>query len=210
MTAFTLNHIKKLYSVGEILALYQTGNYNAELLLQHCIVHFTAQNPSMDIRNSIKESEEDITNISNLMDIEINKIEEEIKEGSEIQPIQELNATKEEWLVNIEHAKTHFKQIYEDSKKFWDESVDKTWHIEPKENKILVDDEIVNIASGFMLGPVGLFRNKAVEAVSQQFDNIHEMRTFLWIQSKTKDMVLYMCFEQDGKCFFRGNFVDKR
>jgi hypothetical protein len=34
-----LAHIKKPYCVPEIWRQYLSGNYNAELLLQHCLVH---------------------------------------------------------------------------------------------------------------------------------------------------------------------------
>jgi hypothetical protein len=34
-----LAHIKKPYAVPEIWRQYLSGNYNAELLLQHCLVH---------------------------------------------------------------------------------------------------------------------------------------------------------------------------
>jgi hypothetical protein len=34
-----LAHISKVYSVPEIRRMYLTGFYNAELLLQHCLIH---------------------------------------------------------------------------------------------------------------------------------------------------------------------------
>lgn len=38
-TLKTLEHIQKLYTIDEIFDLYETGNYNAELLLQHCLIN---------------------------------------------------------------------------------------------------------------------------------------------------------------------------
>lgn len=34
-----LAHITKVYSAPEIRNMYLSGNYNAELLLQHCLIH---------------------------------------------------------------------------------------------------------------------------------------------------------------------------
>jgi len=67
---------------------------------------------------------------------------------------------------------------------------------------VFVDEEIVNAAKGFMVGPVGIFRNKAVVAETQVYPNIYEMRTFLInAQCKTKDMVLYITYTQDRQDF---------
>lgn len=34
-----LAHISAVYSVPEIRRMYLSGSYNAELLLQHCLIH---------------------------------------------------------------------------------------------------------------------------------------------------------------------------
>lgn len=34
-----VKHIERLYTIDEIFDLYETGNYNAELLLQHCLIN---------------------------------------------------------------------------------------------------------------------------------------------------------------------------
>jgi len=168
-----------------------------------------------------EELEMDISDISNFINAEINKLEEQIKEGNEYKPIQEPDATKEEWLQSVERAKTYYSKIYNEAKEFFESKIyneakeffdnnkDKSWCPEPVETHIILDETIINMAKGYMIGPVGLFRNKLIEAIVQSFDNLSEMQLFLEVQSKTKDMVLYMTYEQAGKHFFRGNFVNK-
>ena len=155
------------------------------------------------------ELEMNISDISNFINVEINKLEEQIKEGKEYKPIQEPDSTKEEWLQSVERAKTYYSKIYNEAKEFFDNNEDKYWWAEPVETHIILDETIINMAKGYMVGPVGLFRNKLIEAIVQSFDNLSEMQLFLEVQSKTKDMVLYMIYEQAGKHFFRGNFVYK-
>ena len=61
-----------------------------------------------------------------------------------------------------------------------------------------------------MTGPIGLFRNKCVEAMTQKYPSLEEMKIFLFnVQCKTKDMVLYMTYEQNGTYYWRGAFVNK-
>jgi len=36
-----LSHIKNVYSLEEILKIYDSGNYNSELLLQHSLIHLS-------------------------------------------------------------------------------------------------------------------------------------------------------------------------
>jgi len=155
------------------------------------------------------ELEMNISDISNFINAEINKLEEQIKEGKEYKPIQEPDPTKEEWLQSVERAKTYYSKIYNEAKEFFDNNEDKSWCVEPVETHIILDEKIINMAKGYMIGPVGLFRSNLIEAIVQSFDNLSEMQLFLEVQSKTKDMVLYMIYEQAGKHFFRGNFVYK-
>jgi hypothetical protein len=119
------------------------------------------------------------------------------------------DTTKEEWVKSNEQRKSY------------------------KEIKEFVDEDILNAAKGFMVGPVGIFRGKIVAAESQVFEDIHEMKIFLLnVQCKTKDMVLYMTYTTERTDFggkdslsfsceelqklpkvpvycFRGKFVDK-
>lgn len=99
------------------------------------------------------------------------------------------DATKEEWLKAIDGQK----------------------HFYNKDGRtILMDEEIINAAKGFFLGPVGVFNNKVIAAETQKFDNLYEMRIFLInVQCKTKDMVLYVTYEDKGVYYWRGAFVDK-
>jgi hypothetical protein len=99
------------------------------------------------------------------------------------------DATKEEWLKAIDSQKDFYNN---DGK------------------TILMDEEIINAAKGFFLGPVGVFNNKVIAAETQKFDNLFEMRIFLInVQCKTKDMVLYVTYEDKGVYYWRGVFVDK-
>lgn len=38
VTLNQLTHVQKPYQIDEIFSMYQSGNYNAELLLQHCLI----------------------------------------------------------------------------------------------------------------------------------------------------------------------------
>jgi len=119
------------------------------------------------------------------------------------------DTTKEEWLKSNEQRKSY------------------------KEIKEFVDEDILNAAKGFMVGPVGIFRGKIVAAETQAFEDIHEMKIFLLnVQCKTKDMVVYMTYTTERTDFggkdpftfsdeiiqklpkttvycFRGKFVDR-
>jgi hypothetical protein len=160
-------------------------------------------------KHAPEELEGDDYDLCKLVSVEMNRLEEQIKEGNTVNPIQEPDITKEQWLKAMDDAKATYKRMYENSKDFYEQAEDKSWHINPVETNIIMEDDIINAAKGFMVGPVGLFRNKIVEACVQKFDNLAEMHIFLFVQCKTKDMVLYMTYEQGGKYFFRGSFVDQ-
>ena len=111
--------------------------------------------------------------------------------------------TEEQWKESMEHFKNQLIRQDENSKKEYP-------YLDFKLKEIFVDDEVVSFCKGFMCGPVGLFRNKKVEATYiQKYDNIYELRIFLKLQAKTKDVVIYMTYKEDDKYCFRGNFVDK-
>lgn len=128
---------------------------------------------------------------------------------------QEPDITREEWSKTALDHQKYFDEEHEKMKLWYDEELAKTtrnkWlpisNSEPTKSVIVVDDEIINMAKGFMVGPVGLFRGRAVEAQTQRFDNLPEMQIFLKVQAKTKDMVLYMTFKKDNVYFWRGAFV---
>jgi len=109
------------------------------------------------------------------------------------------DVTEEQWKESIEHFKNQLIRQHEEYS-----------DLDFKLKEIFVDDEVVSFCKGFICGPVGLFRNKKVEATFiQKYDNIYELRIFLKLQAKTKDVVVYMTYKEDGKYCFRGNFVDK-
>lgn len=131
------------------------------------------------------------------------------------------DATKDEWLISLEHAKKHFNLLYKQQKDFYENppesfkveitsSVKPDWYKEPILQEIFIDEDIINLISGYMLGPVGMFRNKAIQTgVTQKYDSIDEMRVFLKMQSKRQDIVIYMTYKQGSNYYFRGAFVDK-
>jgi hypothetical protein len=161
-----------------------------------------------------EELEGDITPLSELVDVELTRIEEEVKDGNTARPIDVPDITKEQWLEAQKDHQERYDKTHEEWLKYNKERNEnghrKSFYIESSKVTVIQDEEIIAAAKGFMTGPVGLFRNKCVEAETQKFPNIHEMRIFLInVQSKTKDMVLYMTYEQNGTYYWRGTFVNK-
>jgi hypothetical protein len=164
-----------------------------------------------------EELEGDASPLSDLVSVEMEKIKNEIDDGNSARPIKVPDVTKEQWLEFIEDCRILYKEEHEKWMKLYNEKKQdgnsKEWMVysEAEETKVVLDEEIIAAAKGFMTGPVGLFHNKMVEAETQRFDNIHEMKIFIInLQSKTKDMVLYQTYERNGKYFWRGAFVDKQ
>lgn len=157
-----------------------------------------------------EELEGDASDISNLISFEMTRVEKQIEEGNKARPIQEPDITKEQWLGAIERHKAQYKRQFEEAKKYQEDNPDNKWCLPAIETKIFVDDFITDLAKGFLVGPVGIFRNRGVEAETQTFDSLSEMHIFLNVQSKTQDMVLYTTFEQKGKYYWRGKFVYKQ
>lgn len=132
------------------------------------------------------------------------------------------NATKEEWLVAIENAKKRLQEEYDNAKKFNDpnskenETFAKAFGLPHNHffspvvlKEVFVDEDVLASTKGFMLGPVGMFNSKVVEASIQKYDSLAEMVIFLRVQAKTKDIVIYHTFKERDKYYFRGAFVDK-
>jgi len=162
-----------------------------------------------------EELEGDITPLSELVKVELTRIEEEVKEGNSSIPIDVPDVTKEEWVEAQRGYQERYDKTHEDWVKYNEERNEnghrKSFYMESHKTTVIQDEEIIAAAKGFMTGPVGLFRNKCVAAETQKYPNIHEMRIFLInVQSKTKDMVLYTTFEQNGTYYWRGTFVDKQ
>jgi len=157
-----------------------------------------------------EELEGDEADLTKLVSFEFTKIEKQIEEGNKTNPINIPDITKERWLKDMESHKVQYKKTFEESKKYYETDPDSQFCITPVETNIFLDEEIINAAEGFMVGPVGMFRNKGVEAGSQVFDNLTEMKIFLLnVQCKTMDMVLYMTYELAGQNIFRVKFVNK-
>jgi hypothetical protein len=158
-----------------------------------------------------EELEGDVQSVAELVDVELTTINKQIEEGNNANPISVDDITKDEWLETMEKFKDRYKREYTEDTKTYEEGPKAEWMTPPIETNILLDDDIINAAKGFMVGPVGLFRNKAVEAETQKFDSLYEMQIFLLnVQCRTKDMVLYMTFERNGKYFWRGSFVHRQ
>lgn len=131
---------------------------------------------------------------------------------------REPNTTREEWDRATEGHKKYFEEEYERLKTWYSEEIkEKVGHewipidpkSEPQKTEFVLDEEIISMASGFMVGPVGLYNGRAVAAETHRYDNLAEMQIFLKGQAKNQDMVLYMTFKKDNAYFFRGAFVPK-
>jgi hypothetical protein len=97
--------------------------------------------------------------------------------------------TKEMWLESLEHAKDVFSK---------DENHNKN---------IFVDEDIVNVVSGFMAAPVSLFEGKAVEACTVFRDSLEDLKAWVNEESKRSKMVIYMTLEENGRYLWRGALV---
>lgn len=126
------------------------------------------------------------------------------------------NNTKEEWELNNQNHREYFEQEYERLKTWYSEETKKAvgneWipldtKKEPTKTELILDEEIISMAKGFMVGPVGLYNGRAVAAETHRYDNLAEMQIFLKAQSKNQDMVLYMTYKKNNMYWFRGTFV---
>lgn len=129
---------------------------------------------------------------------------------------QEPNTTREEWDRATEGHKKYFEEEYERLKTWYSEktkeAVGNDWipidpDSEPQRTELILDEEIINMASGFMCGPVGLYNGRAVAAETQRYPNLAEMQIFLKVQAKTQDMIIYMTYKKDNQYWFRGAFA---
>jgi len=112
------------------------------------------------------------------------------------------NTTKEQWLKCTNGIVESYNKEFAEREEFVKTNPDVEFPLPILASNVFIDEEIVNAAKGFMVGPVGMFRNKPVVAESQVYPNIHELRTFLLnFQCKNKDMVLYMTYTQDRQDF---------
>jgi hypothetical protein len=139
------------------------------------------------------EIEGDVSSLTDYVKFNLDSINK--KRVEDDSGYNEPDITKEQWLKGIESIVDNLNSKLESYNKKTT-SEDSTYRLDILNKKIIFDVDIINAAKGFMLGPVGLFRGKVIEAATLAFENIHEMRIFLTnLQSKTKDMVLYMTYE---------------
>lgn len=129
---------------------------------------------------------------------------------------REPNTTREEWDRAVGGHQKYFDDEYERLKTWYSEEIkEKVGHewipidpkSEPTKTELILDEEIINMASGFMCGPVGLYNGRAVAAETHRYPNLAEMQIFLKVQAKTQDMVLFMTFKKDNQYWFRGAFA---
>jgi len=157
-----------------------------------------------------EELEGDASDLTELVSGEIAQIEKEKEDFKRLSPrLPYCITTKEEWLATVEQAKTYFQQVYEDAKASNDAETDLTWKMSIAKTTVIFDESIVNAAAGFMIGPVGIYKNTAIEALPRVFDSLENMRKNILVESKLKDMILYMIFERSGRYFCRSAFVNK-
>lgn len=157
-----------------------------------------------------EELEGDASDLTELVSGEIARIENEIEDIKLSSPRPSYNiTTKEEWLITVERAKTYFREVYEDAKAFNNEETDSTWKMNIAETVVIIDEHITNAAAGFMMGPVGIYKNTAIEALTHSFDSLEQMRRDILVKAKLRDMILYMTYERAGQYFWRGAFVNK-
>ena len=125
------------------------------------------------------------------------------------------DVTKEQWLECQKDVEEGFKQDYLHSSLYFNkhitekEDLKNQWLKNPLKQTLIIDEEIINMAQGFMVGPCGLYKGKAVMAGTQKFDSLAEMKIFLKVQCKNQDMVLYTTFGRGGAYYWRGAFLDK-
>lgn len=133
----------------------------------------------------------DATSAENLFDINIEHDTTSI-------PVRSIypDATKEMWLDALTKHKESLTKWYENNK--GSSQID-----------IFFDDEIISLAKGFILGPVGTFRDKMVGAAHHEFDSLDDLKNSLKKITSIRDIVLYMTNIDNGKYVFRGDFVDK-
>ncbi len=64
-------------------------------------------------------------------------------------------------------------------------------------SEIIFDDEIIALAKGFMHGPLGAQRGKAIMAETKTFSSFEELKETIIKLAQEKDMILYMTFKQE-------------
>lgn len=153
----------------------------------------------------------DLTNFVNSYADTINdkKVESTLEEVADV--------TKDEWRNHLEKIRVEYlykaaqeEEKYKNILKDVQKKRNLTFFPDIAIANIIFDEDIINAAKGFMVGPVGIFRNKCVAAiVGKSFKSLEELKADILVNSALRDMVLYMVYEKAGQYFWRGVFVDK-
>lgn len=91
-------------------------------------------------------------------------------------------------------------------------------------NRRIFDEDIIGAAKNFLVGPCGVWRNKAILAETQSFPTFEELKESILNQSQEKDMILYVVYEDTKREYasdftvtsesplyvWRGSFLDKQ
>lgn len=184
-----------------------------------------------NLKSLIKDTFEDIKDpsVNRVYKLNLEKeskfdVEIELRNRTDIEGVcdpfadlkQEPNTTREEWDRATEGHKKYFEEQYEQLKTWYREKTKETvgndWNLigpnnEPTKTELILDEEIINMAKGFMVGPVGLYNGRPVAAETHRYPNLTEMQIFLKVQAKTQDMVMYMTIKKDNAYYFRGTFA---
>lgn len=79
-------------------------------------------------------------------------------------------------------------------------------------DKLIFDEDIIAVAKAFMVGPVGIQRQKCIAAETKTFDSFEQLKEYVLTEANEKDMILYMTFSYSVKDIYcwRGVFLDKQ
>ena len=64
-------------------------------------------------------------------------------------------------------------------------------------SNLIFDEEIISLATGFMVGPIGARRGKAISAGTMRFDSLDELKQEIKKLIQEKEMFLYMVTSQE-------------
>jgi hypothetical protein len=183
-----LNYLKQLYSKGVL--------EDAKNLFAIC--------------NALKSWEERIKHIRLHVDSIESKVTPEILGNEVVSFTEYVGGVLDE--VNEAQNNVPRFNINNTTKKDWLKSVNFFEHkfqSSSSTKKIFIDDDIIENTKGFMCGPVGIFNNGAVEATTQSFASLQELKDWVVDESSKRDMVIYMTFEENGKYYWRGDLINR-
>lgn len=169
------------------------------------------------------DNKESIAEFANFMKSELHDIE-----YPTVNRVYKLNGEKQAFDVIEEPADKSSKfvtntledQVY--SREFWQHCLQTN---EPSHGKQhIFDEDIIEAAKNFLVGPCGAWRNKAILAETQSFPTLEELKESILNQSQERDMILYVVYEDTKREYspdfkvtsesplyvWRGSFLDKQ